>query len=556
MPWARFQLALTVLAVDPVAVGGLWLRARCGPVRQIALEALLAAPLPLPSQRLSPEMGDDALFGGLDAAATLKSGRPILRPGLLDRPAVLTLVMAERCPVGLAARLAQALDQQRHALIALDEGAEPGEGLAPALADRLGLFVDLTAARAPPAPLDLLAPDRLEAARHALPQVRLPHAVVTRIVTLCDMLGIASPRAPLLCLRASRALAALAGRDVVDTADVEQAAGLTLAHRAAPPPDIPDHPPPPPPAPDAGGPAPDSPGHAGGPMDMLVQSVRAALPADLLADLAEGRATRAARTGAGTGRVRAGNHRGAPLPPRRGRPQAQARIDLTATLRAAAPWQVPRRAAASPGRVLPALLIEPQDLHIRRVRETSDRVLIFAVDASSSSAMARLAEAKGAVELLLAQAYSRRDHVALLTFRGQRADLLLPPTRSLVQTKHRLRGMLGGGGTPLVHGLQLAMTTAQKAQGRGMTPTIALLTDGRGNIALDGQANRALASAQAHQMALAIHRAGTPALVINTALRAQPDLAGLARTMGARYIDLPRPTAGRLASVLGAALEA
>ncbi len=78
--------------------------------------------------------------------------------------------------------------------------------------------------------------------------------------------------------------------------------------------------------------------------------------------------------------------------------------------------------------------------------------------------MARMAEAKGAVELLLAQAYSRRDHVALLVFRGERAELLLPPTRSLVQTKQRLRAVPGGGGTPLAHALQLAMETATRAR--------------------------------------------------------------------------------------------
>jgi magnesium chelatase subunit D len=145
--------------------------------------------------------------------------------------------------------------------------------------------------------------------------------------------------------------------------------------------------------------------------------------------------------------------------------------------------------------------------------------------------------------------------VALLTFRGHRADLLLPPTRSLVQTKQRLRGLPGGGGTPLAHGLKLALATAQLARARGMTPTIALLTDGRGNIALDGRPDRALAEAQALQLAQAIRVAGTPALVINTAQRSQPSLLHLAQGMGARYIDLPRATAGRLANVLGAALE-
>jgi magnesium chelatase subunit D len=476
---------------------------------------------------------------------------------LLDAPAVFLLPMAERCPTALAARLAQALDLNRHAIVALDEAADAGEGLSAALADRLGLFVDLDSASYPEVPMTPPAQDSLIAARRLLANVRVPHVAVTQVVEACQQLQIVSARAPILTLKVARVLAALAGRDVVEGPDLEQAGRLVLAHRAAPQADAPppEPSPPPPPSESDGNPTDNTPSAQEGlPAEILVEAARATLPESLLRQLAEGRANRAARGSGGTGVVRAGNRRGRPLPSRKGKPQGGVRLDLIATLRAAAPWQGIRRAVA-PHRQGQALLVEPADLHIRRVRETSDRVLIFAVDASGSSAVARLSEAKGAVELLLAQAYSRRDHVALLTFRGHRADLLLPPTRSLVQTKQRLRGLPGGGGTPLAHGLKLALATAQLARSRGMTPTIALLTDGRGNIALDGRPDRALAEVQALQLAQAIRIAGTPALVINTAQRPQASLLHLALGMGARYIDLPRATAGRLASVLGAALE-
>ena len=104
--------ALCVLAVDPVSVGGLWLRGRAGPVRQRLTEALAALPLPLPLQKLSPNIGDDALYASLDTAATLRMGRAILRQGLLDKASVLVLPMAERCQPGLSARIAQAMDDQ------------------------------------------------------------------------------------------------------------------------------------------------------------------------------------------------------------------------------------------------------------------------------------------------------------------------------------------------------------------------------------------------------------------------------------------------------------
>ena len=223
-----------------------------------------------------------------------------------------------------------------------------------------------------------------------------------------------------------------------------------------------------------------------------------------------------------------------------------------ATLRAAAPWQPVRRATAQTARVLH---IRPADLRIRRYEEKSDRLLIFTVDASGSAAFARLNEAKGAVELLLAQAYARRDHVALVAFRGAGASLLLPPTRSLVQTKRRLAELPGGGGTPLAAGLKAALQVALLGRAKGMTPTVALLTDGRANVALDGQANRAEAGMDALQIARLLRAQSIPALVIDMGTRPEPALKALAATLGSPYIALPRADAARLSSAVAVALE-
>lgn len=225
---------------------------------------------------------------------------------------------------------------------------------------------------------------------------------------------------------------------------------------------------------------------------------------------------------------------------------------MVATLRAAAPWQRLRRTAQpdAPGLVR----LRPADIRLKRFEDRSDRLLIFAVDASGSAAFARLAEAKGAVELLLAAAYARRDHVALIAFRGMGADTLLPPTRSLVQTKRRLAGLPGGGGTPLAAGLRAGLDAALAARGRGMTPTLALLTDGRANIALDGRADRAQAGLDATAMARALRGRGIPAVVLDTAARPQPALRELAAAMHATYMPLPRADAGRLSRALGTAI--
>ena len=548
----RAKTALALLAVDPVGLGGLWLRARSGPVRDVWVAGLAA--VDLPQRRLHPEIGDEALFGGLDLVATLQAGSPVVTAGLFAAPAVFVLAMAERCGGGLAARLGRVLDAPVHCLVALDEGAEADETLPGGLQDRLALFVDLNGVAWSDTDglgLDLEA---MAVARGRLAAVTVSGEVVETLTRVADRLGIASLRAPLLALAVARASAALAGRDAVAKDDVRLAVELVLAHRAVQvPSDEEQEPPLPEPEDDTPQDETLRPDDAMTiPDDMLVEAARTALPADLLAALAAGAASRAAKGASGTGAARSGNRRGRPLPSRPGRLGGGARIDLVATLRVAAPWQTVRRAQT--GRVVAGVLVWPSDIRIKRFRETSDRVLIFAVDASGSSAMARLAEAKGAVELLLAQAYARRDHVSLLAFRGRAAELILPPTRSLVQTKRRLAGLPGGGGTPLAAGLELAMDTAGRAAARGLTPTIALLTDGRGNIALDGSADRVAAEADALRMAAGIRRSAVPTVVIDTANRPQPGLKVLAGALGATYIALPRADANTLAVILGQAL--
>ncbi|MBI1170391.1 magnesium chelatase subunit D [bacterium] len=581
-PWERAEAALAVLAVDPAGVKGLWLRGRAS-----ALRDRVTAGLPI-ARRVHPGVDDVALFGGVDLAATLAAGQLHQSRGLLADHAPVILTMAERCPPGLSARLARWLDEVGPCLVALDEGAEAEETLPSALADRLGLFVDLgDLVWSETAPLTL-DPARLEAARALLPKVRLPETAFESLTTAALAFQIASQRAPLLAAATARALAAWRGEVLASDDTLRHAAELTLAHRGTPPQTAPDQDQPPPPPSDADQPQEDAPKGEGDrlPEEILLEALRTALPPHLLAQLAAGRAARSAK-GDGSGAKRKGNHRGRPLPSRPGVPGAGARIDLVATLRAAAPWQTLRRRApvASPGQDAPKpgspeqsgparnlqaldqpervgpnpdrprLEIRKADLRIKRYQETSDRVLIFTVDASGSSAFARMAEAKGAVELMLEQAYARRDHVALVAFRGQGAELLLPPTRSLVQTKRRLAGLPGGGGTPLAAGLRLAFDLALRTRARGMTPTVALLTDGRGNVGLDGAPGREAAEADSLRMARALRAAGLPGLVIDTATRPQAALRRLAEVLDAPYLPLPRADSRQLSAVMQAALE-
>ncbi len=547
-PWQRAELALAVLAVDPAGVKGLWLRARSSAVRDRVTQALPLA------RRIHPGLDDTALFGGVDLAATLAAGSLVATAGLLASTDPVILTMAERCPLGLSARLSRWLDETGPCLITLDEGAEPEESLPTGLSDRLGLFLDLTEVGYSDTQDITLSPDAIAAARARRATTTLPKTALESLTTVAAAMGIASLRAPMLALAAARALAAWRGEDQASDTTLRHAAELTLAHRGDLPPqaedsDAPPPPPEPPDSPDQGDQDQEQTQQDRLPDDILLEAIRAALPADLLARLAAGKAARSAK-GSGSGAVRKGNHRGRPLPSRPGTPGSGKRIDLVATLRAAAPWQPLRRRAPDATR----LEIRQSDLRLKRYQETSDRVLIFAVDASGSSALARLGEAKGAVELLLAQAYARRDHVALIAFRGTAAELMLPPTRSLVQTKRRLASLPGGGGTPLAAGLQMAFELAGQTKARGMTPTVALLTDGRGNIALDGTANREAAEADSLKLARALRATGIPALVIDIANRPQPALRRLAEVLDAPYLPLPRADAQRLSAALQGAL--
>ena len=542
--WDRAFLALRLLRIDPAGLGGICLRARSSPARDAYLRAI--AQVPHRAVRLHPNLTPGDIDGDIDLAQTLTSGTLTLRKGLLaGRPATLILTMAERAGPYLAARLGATLDAQSGSvLIALDEGAEDDERLPQALADRLAFRVVLE-----DIPLAGIKGFGGLAAPSSRP-VAIPPDAVEHLVVLAEQLGIRSLRAPRFALHAAKANAALNLRDSLTTEDLEVAVALVYAHRATRLPQTEQTPEPPAESTeDSTVQDPDT--REGIPDDVLLDAVRAALPPDLLAKLGQGSSK--GGTGSGSGRKRIGNRRGRPLPPRQGRTAASARVDLVATLRAAVPWQTLRR-RADPTRTGPIIL--PADLRHKRYEGLSDRLLIFTVDASGSAALARLGEAKGAVELLLGEAYARRDHVALISFRGTAAEVLLPPTRSLVQTKRRLAALPGGGGTPLAAGLTAALQMASQATRKGLTPTIVLLTDGRSNVALDGTGNRTAAAEDTLQVARQVSAKRLDSLVIDTGNRPDQSLRSLAETLNCPYIPMPRADARGVSRAVSAALEA
>jgi magnesium chelatase subunit D len=547
--------ALAALAVDPGGLGGLVLRARSGPVRTRFEE--IVATIPTPARRIHPEITDTQLFGGTDIAATLAAGRLVRDSGLADHPALITLAMAERCPPGLAARLSQILDRQRgHAFILLDEGMDEEEQAPQSLVERLAFYIDLNETSWRDAPRRFPAPADIRAARVLLPQVQWSDDTIIALTALAARFGIDSSRAPLLALRTARALAALEGATDITPEIVSEAAALVFPHRAtlqpaeaeddAAQPDAP-------PTSDMDDNRADAGDTPDIPSEMLIEAVRALLPPDLLDRLSTRKgSTRAQSVQTGAGYRRKGLSRGRPLPSRPGRPDGRARIDVVATLRTAAPWQIIRRKSRPEAK---GLVIRGEDLRFRRYEESTGRLLIFAVDASGSAAMARMAEAKGAVELLLADAYSRRDEVALITFRGKTAELSLPPTRSLVRAKRLLAGLPAGGGTPLASALMAAQALAAQCTSRGVEPALALLTDGRANVGLDGQGGRADAMLDSFRLSDLLRATALTSCVIDTALRPGQASRDLAERLGATYVPLPRGDATRISGAVQRALD-
>lgn len=570
--WANGLQALALFAADPIGLGGIAIRSAAGPVRDRFLRQLYQAlPAGMPVRRVPLHVADDRLLGGLDLAATLRAGRLVEQKGLLAEAdgGVIVLAMAERIDPGAAARLRGVLDEQavhlqrdglsrtfpaRFGVVALDEGAGPDEQVPKSLLDRMAFLIDLTdvAMRdTDPAPHAMAgvypAPDTApgSGAAVAAPAAAAPDAIEA-LTAAAAALGIDSLRAPLLAVRAAQVAAALDGRAETNSDDLSLAAALVLAPRAtrmpAPPEDTADQPEPepePPPPEDL----PDTDTLPDKPLeDIVLEAALARLPPDLLAKLAQAdNGKGAVRTPGKAGQSRQSVKRGRPIGTRQGEPRNGARLHLLQTLKAAAPWQALRRRAENP-----RFEVRRDDFRIIRFKQRIGTTTVFAVDASGSSAMQRLGEAKGAVELLLADCYVRRDQVALIAFRGDGAQILLPPTGSLLRAKRSLAGLPGGGPTPLAAGIDAAVAMAEVVRRSGRTPVITLLTDARANIARDGTGGRPRAEQEALDSARALRATGIAALLVDTSPRPNPFARRLADEMNARYVPLPYADASAL----------
>ncbi|MCC0034178.1 MAG: magnesium chelatase ATPase subunit D [Hoeflea sp.] len=594
--WADALLSAQILVAGAGLIGGIRLRAGTGPVRDCWLETVHAlfnagSGCGLPWIRVPASSAAGRLTGGIDIAATLAAGRPVHENGILARAdgGFVILGMAERLSDTSAAIIGRALDDgvavgssgriqpARFSLIALDESAGEEEDLPPALADRLTLDLQLDGLSIHEAVSD---PDLVRRLAECLPSpgacaaamkaVTVPDEVRGAAAAISLALPESSVRRALDLIRVARLLAVLGQVTQVSPEHLAVAARLCLGINLDPQseqPQLPevsesddgeDRPPSPPEAP-AGEEQPDTQVSHPDPSeeDMLVAAAQASRAVLAALDRPDrSMAAKLARTGK-SGGIKTGSRRGRPAGIVSRPPYAEARPDVVSTLRAAIPWQRLRNpdfALRADGSV-PPLRILPNDFRYIRFRHRTESTAIFAVDASGSTAMERLAEAKGAIELLLGDCYVRRDQVALISFRGSSAETLLEPTRSLVRAKRSLTGLPGGGPTPLAGAIRRSLEIAGMVQRRGQSPLIVYLTDGSGNIALDGKADRVRAGEDAQMLARQGAALGYRSILIDISRRPRESTRELARSMQAQYCPLPIVSASAVNAIVSAELS-
>ncbi|MEO0881312.1 MAG: VWA domain-containing protein [Pseudomonadota bacterium] len=550
--WYNASLAGALALIGGPRLGGVRLMASAGPVRQVWLDEF---------NKLMP-VGSDPVFvpasvslrrltGGVSMAKSLASGELAYESGLIDNAAGRALIvsMADRMESETGALMAAEIEKcdapgtRPLCTVLLDESESLDDAPPGVLIERMAFPVDLTALPIRVAEPFAIVRDDIDAAKDMLPRVTVDTIYVEAVVAACLAAGALSIRTPIFCIEAAKAIAALHGRLDVSADDVSLACRLVVPGRSSmpEPPAPPDTPPPEQEdkqTEDASSEHADNAEEQMASAEDLETLLIEAVMAEAGANLARRRKMRAERKSKGM----AGRSGNVTFALDKGRPDRafqrrtdRGRVDLIATLRTAAPMQPLRGPTETGGRIA----IRRSDLRMKRFRRRQQSSVIFVVDASGSSALNRLSEAKGAATQLLSDCYARRDLVSVITFRGKEAELALPPTRSLVRARRQLSDLPGGGATPLADAVALASSLAHAERDRGRTPIIVFLSDGRGNMALDGTPDRSTATEQTKLLARRLAQTETDVLFFDISKRPDPRAQALSADMRAEYYFLP-----------------
>ncbi len=531
---------------------------------------------------------EDRLVGTLDFEVALKQGERAFHPGLLaeanrgilyvdevnllDDHLVDTLLDAAAMGVNTVER--EGISHSHPARFILVGTMNPEEGdIRPQLLDRFGLCVEVEAIREPEARVEIMRrrhafeedpggfartwadaelelQTKLKHARLRVGGVKVNEEILYAIADLSIRAQVDGHRADSVMSRAAAANAALEGRSEATLADIESVAHLVLAHRlrrtplAKPPADTdtlrdalvraltrePDD------ARGAGSAELSGPGVGQSSIfEALATTAEPASPFDSVSVSLESALDRTRRSIRGKRQETIASDGGGRYV--RAEPASvgvtSSDIAVDATIRSAAMRQSERPATEGL-----AITVAPADLHKKVRTRKVGACIVLCVDASGSmGAASRMEAAKAAALELLVDAYQRRDRVALVTFRGESADVVLPPTASIELANLKLRSLPTGGATPLASGIvrSLELLEEEIRRNSDVVPWLMLLTDGRGNVGLEGGAG----ADDARSAAARLKESGVHAVVIDTGGSLSSNAArDLARDAGAEYVRL------------------